>query len=68
MNLAYLEQADTRYFTDKKEHAMTPKELFQGKYIDYIPHDFQKQDDKTGIVYEYDRETGHWDYTMGTIY
>ncbi len=68
MNLAYLEQADVRYFADKKEHAMTPKELFQNKYIDYIPHDFQKQDDKTGIIYEYDRETGHWDYTMGTIY
>lgn len=67
MNLAYLEQADVRYLADKKEHAMTPKELFQNKYIDYIPHDFQKQDEKTGIIYEYDRETGHWDYNMGNL-
>ena len=65
MNLAYLEQADIRYFNDKKEHASTPSILLQNKYIDHIPVDFQQDtENKQGIEYYYDRENRNWDYRM----
>lgn len=41
MNMSYLETADNRYFQNKKQHALDPKTLFDAKYIDYIPQDFQ---------------------------
>ena len=68
MNLSYLEQADAKYFQDKKEHASTPLILLQNKYIDYNPIDFQQDiKDKQGIEYFYSSETKNWDYKMGNI-
>lgn len=68
MNLSYLEQADVRYFQDKKEHAIVPTILLQDKYIDYNPIDFQ-QDTKNnqGIEYYYNTDIGNWDYRMGEM-
>lgn len=68
MNLAYLEQADIRYYNDKKEHASTPSVLLQNKYIDHIPVDFQQDtENKQGIEYYYDTENRNWDYRMGEV-
>lgn len=68
MNLSYLEQADARYFQDKKEHAPVPEILLENKYIDYNPVDFQQDTKgKQGIEYFYSTETAHWDYKMGEM-
>lgn len=65
MNLSYLEQADMRYFQDKKTHAVVPSILLQNKYISYDPIDFQQDPkDKQGIEYYYNSETKNWDYRM----
>ncbi|MBP9812471.1 hypothetical protein KBC86_03750 [Candidatus Gracilibacteria bacterium] len=66
MNLSYLEQADAKYFQDKKEHAETPEILLKNKYIDYSPIDFQQDNKaKQGIEYFYSTEINNWDYRMG---
>lgn len=68
MNLSYLEQADTKYFQAKKEHATNPATLLEAKFIDYIPVDFQRDiKTKQGIEYFYSTETKNWDYRMGEI-
>lgn len=64
MNLAYIEDADKKYFQDKKEHADTAKILFDEKYIDYLPRDYQRQDKQYEIIYYYNIDTGHWDGKM----
>ena len=69
MNLSYLEQADARYFKDKKEHASVPSVLLERKYIDYNPIDFQQDaKGKQGIEYFYSTEIKNWDYKMGEIH
>ena len=65
MNLAYLESADMRYFSDKKAHAESPEILLKNGYIDYVPQDYQRIDKKTGIIYFYNPDTTHWDSKMG---
>lgn len=66
LNLSYIEQADARYFKDKKEHALLPSVLLQNRYIDYDPIDFQQDPkNKQGIEYFYSTETKNWDYRMG---
>ena len=68
MNLSYLEQADARYFQDKKTHAVVPSILLQEWYINYDPIDFQQdKEDKLGIEYYYNSETKNWDYRMGDM-
>lgn len=68
MNLSYLEQADARYFQNKKEHAAVPEVLLKQQYIDYNPVDFQQDTEhKQRIEYYYDTENRHWDYRMGEI-
>lgn len=68
INLSYIEQADTRYLQDKKEHAPTPKILLEQKYIDYNPIDFQQDTkNKQGIEYYYSIETKNWDYRMAEM-
>ncbi len=64
-NLTYLEQADKKFFADKKAHAKSTQELFDKKYIDYFPRDFQKQEDNIEIIYFYNNKTWNWDYKMG---
>lgn len=68
MNLGYLEQADSRYFQDTKEHAVVPVNLLKEGYIDYVPVDFQQDSkNKQGIEYYYNADTAHWDYRMGEV-
>ncbi|NDK19904.1 hypothetical protein GW819_03610 [Candidatus Gracilibacteria bacterium] len=68
MNLSYLEQADSKYFQDKKEHAPVPTILLQNKYIDYNPIDFQQDPkNKQGIEYFYSSDNNAWDYRMGEM-
>jgi len=65
LNLAYLEEADDRYFNDKKIHASTSSILFQEKYIDYEPLDYQRDEkEQQGIEYYYNIENKNWDYRM----
>ncbi len=65
INLYYLEQADTKY---RAENNGTPsqdaKQLFQDKYIDYLPRDFQRYDDYE-VIYEYSEDTDRYDYGNG---
>jgi hypothetical protein len=64
LNLAYLEEADNRYFADKKVHAIDTRTLFEAKYIDYFPHDYQRQDATQEIIYFYNADNKHWDSKM----
>lgn len=64
MNLAYLEQADKQFFLKEKRHALSSNELFNKWYIDYLPSDFQKQNDWSEIIYYYNNDTSNWDFKM----
>ena len=65
LNLLYLERADANYFKDKGKHAMTPQDLLDGKYIEVIPKDFQRDEkEKSEMIYFYNEETKHWDNKM----
>ena len=66
LNLYYISQADNRYFQKTGKHAENAKKLQQAGYLDYLPVDFQAQDDKIDVIYTYDTEVGQWDYTPGT--
>lgn len=57
LNLHYIETANKKYLQQTGKNAQTPEELFEKKFIDYIPVDFQQNKD-TGIMYQYDSETG----------
>ncbi|EKE26322.1 MAG: hypothetical protein ACD_4C00337G0010 [uncultured bacterium (gcode 4)] len=63
INLGYLEQADKEYFAKEKKHATDTKELFDNRYIDYFPRDFQK-DIENEIIYYYNKDISNWDYKM----
>lgn len=63
-NLYYIEQANKKYFEDKKENAPNAKVLFDEKYLEFLPTDFQQYKDYW-IIYEFDRETWNFDYKMG---
>lgn len=56
LNLAYLDQAGKEFFKVYKFNAFTPEELFDGKFIDFIPVDFQQYDDQ-GIIYQFNDKT-----------
>lgn len=60
INLAYLEKIDKKYFTDKGKHAFSAKVLFEDKYIDYFPIDYQWTKDFP-LNYFYDKDSWHWD-------
>lgn len=64
LNLHYLEVANKKYKLDNKwNNAKNAKVLFDKKYIDYLPIDFQQYKDYW-IVYEYNEKTKHFDYGM----
>lgn len=65
MNLKYLQDADKRLFADTKEHAVNAKELFDKKYITYIPRDYQKQSGNVEVIYFYNHKIKNWDFEMG---
>ncbi|PID87465.1 hypothetical protein CSB07_01500 [Candidatus Gracilibacteria bacterium] len=65
LNLYYLEKANEKF---KKNNnglsARNAKVLFNQGYIDYLPIDFQQYEEQ-GIIYEYNPDTGFFDYEMG---
>lgn len=63
MNMAFIENADIKYFSDKKKHARSAKVLFDEWYIDFLPLDFQQEKDYW-IIYFYNDTISHWDYKM----
>lgn len=68
LNLLYLETAHERYMKDHNGQALaTPEELYEKKYIDFLPKDFQQYKAGYGIIYEYNRETKKYDYIMSEI-
>ena len=65
MNLAFIQEADARYFADKKKHARNAKELLEKGYINYLPHDYQKGNGDYEVIYVYNEKTQGWDFEMG---
>ena len=66
LNLHYIEVANDKYKLDNlDESALNAKILFDEKYIDYLPVDFQQYEDYW-IIYEYNSDTWFFDYGMGT--
>ena len=65
MNLKYIETGDARYFAKTQAHAPNAKFLFDNGYLDYLPRDYQKQDEEYEIIYIWDAELQRWDFEMG---
>lgn len=66
LNLYYVELANEKYKQDNDwASAKDAKELFDKWYMDYLPIDFQQYEDY-GIIYKYNRDTGNFDYDMGS--
>ena len=63
LNLYYIEQANKKYFKDTWENAKNAKVLYDKGYIKYLPIDYQQEKDYW-IIYKYDKELGHFDYSM----
>lgn len=63
LNLAYIEDANKKYFQDKNENATNAKELFDKWYLDFLPTDFQQYEDYW-IIYVFNKETWNFDYEM----
>lgn len=65
LNIYYLSEADTRYKADHNgQSAQTAQILKNTWYIDYIPNDYQKYDDGTGIIYRYNPDIDNFDFEM----
>lgn len=66
INMAYVEQANQKYKQENNwENASDAQELFDKKYLDFLPTDFQQYDEKDyGIRYEFNEELGRFDYVM----
>jgi len=64
LNLAYLEDADKIFFEKTWKNSKDAKELFDKKYIDYLPIDFQQYKNQ-GVIYFYNNEIKQYDYKMG---
>ncbi len=64
MNLKFVQDADKRLFADSGEHAVNAKELFDKKYITYLPRDYQKQS-AGEVIYFYNHKIKNWDFEMG---
>lgn len=62
-NLHYLDEANKEYFKKFAENAVNAKELFDKKFIDYLPVDFQ-QYETHWIIYQFNNETWNFDYKM----
>lgn len=66
LNLAYIESANEKYkekFNGK--NAENAKVLFDEKFINYLPIDYQ-QYETYWIIYQYNKDTGYFDYEMGS--
>ncbi len=60
MNLYYIEKANKKYLKDTWKNAESARVLYDKKYIDYFPIDFQQYDDY-GIWYVFDEKIWHFD-------
>ncbi len=66
LNLAYIEQANEEFKKDNNWNpALNAKWLFDDWYIKFLPTDFQQYDDYW-IIYEYNKDTKNYDYSMWT--
>lgn len=65
LNLEYIERAETKYLNDKAKHSLSAKELYEQKYLEYLPVDFQQYKDYW-IIYFYNKEIKNYDYKMWT--
>lgn len=63
LNLQYVENGNKKYFDETQQNALSAKVLYDLKYIDFLPTDFQQYDDH-GIIYIFNMETKHFDYEM----
>jgi hypothetical protein len=67
LNLLYLELANKRFISENEWVSATDGEqLLEEWYIDYNPVDFQQYEDY-GIRYDYNEETGNFDYGNGGL-
>lgn len=65
LNLGYIERANDKFEKDKKRESISAQELYEEKYIDYLPIDFQQYKDYW-IIYYYNKDIKNYDYKMGT--
>lgn len=64
LNLAYIEQANESFKSDHEwRSAINAQGLYNEWYIDFLPTDFQQYEDYW-IIYEYNKETWNYDYSM----
>lgn len=63
LNLEYIEIANNKYFNDKKTNSKNAKQLFNEWYINYLPIDFQQNDDYW-VIYIYNEKTWNYDYDV----
>jgi len=63
LNLAYIEEANKKYFEKTAKNASNAKELFDNWFLEFLPTDFQQYKDY-GIIYVYNDETWNFDYKM----
>lgn len=64
INLLYLENANKEFHKKEGINARNAKHLFEKWYTKILPQDFQ-QLEEYGIVYEFNKDTGNFDYRMG---
>jgi hypothetical protein len=65
LNLEYIEKWNKKYEAEKWIYSVSAKELYDLKYIDYLPVDFQQYKDY-GIIYYYNKDIKNYDYKMWT--
>lgn len=65
LNLEYVERADKKFASEKWKHSLSAKELYDQKYMDYLPVDFQQYKDYW-IIYYYNKDIWNYDYKMWT--
>lgn len=63
LNLQYIENGNKKYNDETGQNALSAKILYDLKYIDFLPTDFQQYEDH-GIIYTFNMETKHFDYEM----
>lgn len=63
LNLDYIEKANNKFFNETWSNSFDAMELFKKWYLDYLPTDFQ-QDEDMWIIYKFNTNTNHYDYDM----
>lgn len=63
LNIFYLDNANKKYFEEFWKNSIFPKDLLEKKFIDYIPIDYQ-QEENYWIIYFFNEELNWYDYKM----